>query len=221
MRFLRVSLVALLALTLVGSAALADTAPDTSTATAESSSESSTAPGADSSTEPAEPDPSEPAPTESTDAGSDVEDEVYEEPNVTDLVYGELKGVVSAITPAEGDSPATVTVMVEGQAITFRAEQLGLTPEALALITVGAEFKYEYHEGKLELKITSETGTVKVERKEDGSLELKVEVGHPGKGKEISEENKSRAEEHKEAARQKAEEAKQNGKGHGHGKDRR
>lgn len=218
MRFLRVSVVALMILTLVGGAALADTAPaDEAASTIESSTDSGTEAATDSSTEssadsstetPSEPEVTEPAPD------SDVEEEVYEDPTVEDLVYGEFKGTISAITPAEGETPATVTVMIDGEPVTFTAEQLGLTPEAMALISVGAEFKLENsEEGDFELKITGESGTIKLERDAEGNLEMKIETEHPGKGKEISEEKKAQAEEHKEAAREKAEEAKQNGKG--------
>jgi hypothetical protein len=139
-----------------------------------------------------------------------------------------VKTAVVAVQPGADGQTGSLSLMVGGQVITYSADELGLTPEALALITAGAEFKLSTEDGRTQMKISSAAGTVKVEVKEDGTISVKLEDGHhPGKGHEISDEKKAQAEEPKEAARQKAEEAREHGKGHGkreeggHGKGRR
>jgi len=104
---------------------------------------------------------------------------------------------------------ATLTLMVAGQEMTFTAEELGLTEEAMALIATGAEFKLETSaDGTMSLRVTSEAGTVKVQMNEAGEAKVKLDAGKPGKGEEMSAAAKAAAEARKEAAKKWAEEAK-------------
>lgn len=125
-----------------------------------------------------------------------------------------LKSTVVGVTPATEGQPATITLVIAGQSITFTAEELGIPDEGLELITVGASFKLEIKDGKTELKISGKLGEVKVEVKKDGTVETKVKPAseHHGKGHEISAEKKALAEQHKEAAKKRAEEAKEKAK---------
>ncbi len=113
----------------------------------------------------------------------------------------ELKGAVVGVTPGTDEEPASVTLNVGGQEVSFTAEELGLPAEALAVLTAGAEFKLEGTGDETELKISGPQGEVKVEIK-DGKMEVKIEAADEDEDEHEHGAEKAAEKEHK--AREKA-----------------
>ncbi|MFZ5817053.1 MAG: hypothetical protein ACOY93_17460 [Bacillota bacterium] len=124
MRFLRVSLASLMILLLIGGTALAaETTESTTESTAESTAESTTETSTETSTG-----TTDETSTETTDETStETTEETATEPSVTDEVYGvtdavyelKLSGTVVAITPPDGDTPGSITLLIGGKEVTI------------------------------------------------------------------------------------------------------
>lgn len=122
MRFLRVSVAALMVLAMVaGSALAADPTTDTSGQETTNTSAGTTDSGSTTGSETVDD-------AVYNDDSDTVGDEVYEEPlTVIDALYeAKLSGEVLSITPPEGDQPGTITLLVAGKEVTltFTADML-------------------------------------------------------------------------------------------------
>ncbi|MFZ5825986.1 MAG: hypothetical protein ACOY94_16950 [Bacillota bacterium] len=171
MRFLRVSLAALMVLAMVaGSALAAESATDTTIETTESSSttDSSTT---DSST------------TDSSTTDGSTTDSSTTDPATEPVVYEvKLSGTVLSVTPPDGDTPGSITLLVAGKevTVTYTADmvegelaegsyvELKGTTEGLEKIEVSDE-----DEAESELK----TSVVGVTVGEDGSASITLMIG--------------------------------------------